>query len=60
MSHAELESHEIHDAFRPRIHRYLTRLVGEHEAEDLTQEVFLKVSQALKTFRGESQVSTWI
>ena len=60
MSHAEIEYQEIHDTFRPKIHRYLTRLVGEHEAEDLTQEVFVKVSQALKSFRGESQLSTWI
>jgi len=35
-------------------------LVGEHEAEDLTQEVFVKVSRALTTFRGESQLSTWL
>jgi len=60
MSCDELEFQEIHDIFRPKIHRYLTRLVGEHEAEDLTQEVFVKVSQALKTFRGESQLSAWI
>lgn len=60
MNHEKLEFQEIHDTFRPKIHRYLTRFVGEHEAEDLTQEVFVKVSQALKTFRGESQLSTWI
>ena len=54
------EFQKIHEAFRPKIHRYLTRLVGEHEAEDLTQEVFVKVSRALKTFRGESQLSTWL
>ena len=60
MNHEKLEFQEIHDTFRPKIHRYLTRFVGEHEAEDLTQEVFVKVSQALKTFRSESQLSTWI
>lgn len=60
MSHDELEFQKIYDIFRPKILRYLTRLVGEYEAEDLTQEVFVKVSQALKTFRGESQLSTWI
>ena len=54
------EFQKIHEAFRPKIHRYLTHLVGEHEAEDLTQEVFVKVSRALETFRGESQLSTWI
>jgi len=57
---AELEFEKLHNTFRPKILRYLTRLVGEHEAEDLTQEVFIKVSRALKTFRGESQLSTWI
>jgi RNA polymerase sigma-70 factor (ECF subfamily) len=35
-------------------------LVGEYEAEDLTQEVFIRINHALKTFRGESQLSTWI
>ena len=57
MSDDELEFQRIHETFRPKIHRYLTHLVGEHEAEDLTQEVFVKVSRALKTFRGESQLS---
>jgi RNA polymerase sigma-70 factor (ECF subfamily) len=51
---------KIHSDFRPKILRYLTRLVGAQEAEDITQEVFVKISQALQTFRGESQLSTWI
>ncbi len=38
----------------------MTRLVGGHEAEDLTQEVFLKVSRALDDFKGQSSISTWI
>ncbi len=60
MSHEELEFEQIHETFRPKIHRYLTRLIGEHEAEDLTQEVFVKVSRALTNFRGECQLSTWL
>jgi RNA polymerase sigma-70 factor, ECF subfamily len=60
MAENELAFKEIYDTFRPRIVRYLTRMIGETEAEDLTQEVLVKVSQALKTFRGESQLSTWI
>ena len=55
-----VEFEKIHEAFRSKIHRYLTGLVGEQEAEDLTQEVFIRVDRALKTFRGESQLSTWI
>jgi len=60
MSEIALDFHEIHDDFRPRILRYLTRLVGQNEAEDLTQDVFLRISQALPAFRGDSQLSTWI
>lgn len=60
MSEHELDFNSIYDTFRPKIHRYLTRLVGEHEAEDLTQEVFVKIDRSLKRFRGESQLSTWI
>lgn len=56
----DFEFSDIYEAFQPKILRYLTRLVGETEAEDLTQEVLLKVSDALPGFRGESQLSTWI
>ncbi len=51
---------KIHETFRPKILRYLTRLVGEHESEDLAQEVFVKINQGLESFRGESKLSTWI
>jgi RNA polymerase sigma-70 factor (ECF subfamily) len=60
MNEVDDEFQEIHDAFRPRILRYLSRLVGDSEAEDLTQEVFTKVHHALPGFRGESKISTWI
>jgi RNA polymerase sigma-70 factor (ECF subfamily) len=36
------------------------RLVGEAEADDLTQEVFVRVTRALPEFRGEAGISTWI
>ena len=60
MRAGELEFQRTHDTFRPKIHRYLTRWVGEPEAEDLTQEVFIKVSRAMKDSRGDAQLSTWI
>ena len=56
----DLNFPNIYEAFQAKILRYLTRLVGEAEAEDLTQEVLIKVSDALPNFRGESQLSTWI
>lgn len=33
---------------------------NEEDAEDVTQEVFLKVYEGLKRFRNESSLSTWI
>ncbi len=57
---AELKFQDIYASFHPKIHRYLKRMVGEPEAEDLTQEVFVRVSQGLSRFRGESKLSTWI
>ena len=33
---------------------------NEEDAEDITQEVFLKVYEGLKNFRNESSLSTWI
>jgi RNA polymerase sigma-70 factor, ECF subfamily len=55
-----LDFEAIHAEFRPRIRRYLGRLAGEWDAEELTQEVFLRVSQALDGFRGDSQLATWV
>jgi RNA polymerase sigma-70 factor (ECF subfamily) len=60
MSTATVDFKSLHEHFRPRVLRYLTRLVGESDAEDLTQSVMLKVNQALPEFRGASSVSTWI
>ncbi|MFZ2198290.1 MAG: sigma-70 family RNA polymerase sigma factor [Thermodesulfovibrionales bacterium] len=60
MTDNKLEFQPIYDAFQPKIHRYLARLAGADEADDLTQEVFMKVGQGLKDFRGESKLSTWI
>jgi RNA polymerase sigma-70 factor (ECF subfamily) len=56
----DLNFSNIYESFQPRILRYLARLVGEADAEDLTQEVLIKVSDALPDFRGDSQLSTWI
>ena len=60
MPDSEHDFGRLYMEYQPRIRRYLARIVGEHDAEDLTQTVFLKVSQALKEFRGESTLATWI
>jgi len=60
MTAQALDFHSIHAAYRARILRYLTRLVGAADAEDLTQQVLLKISQSLGQFRGDASLSTWI
>jgi RNA polymerase sigma-70 factor (ECF subfamily) len=60
MDDSELDFQKTYDTFQPKILRYLKFWVGEDEAEDLTQEVFVKVHQALENFRGESKLSTWL
>jgi RNA polymerase sigma-70 factor (ECF subfamily) len=60
MNGSELDFVEIYASYQPKILRYLSRFIGESEAEDLTQETFVKVHQALGCFRGASQLSTWI
>ncbi len=46
--------------YLPKIRRYLTRLVGAAEAEDLAQETVLKVARAFEDFDHRSKLSTWI
>lgn len=60
MDRERIDFTEIHRKFRIRINRYLAGMVGETEAEDLTQEVFSKVHLALEDFQGKSSLSTWI
>lgn len=60
MDNIGLEFQAVYDEYQPRILHYLTNLIGENEAEDLTQEVFVKVSKSLENFRGDSKFSTWL
>jgi len=60
MGTTELEFSDIYDEFHEKLSRYLERMVGRNNAEDLTQEVFLKIDRGLKNFEGKSSLSTWI
>ncbi len=60
MAGKELDFQEIYTTFQPKILGFLSRMLGVNEAEDLTQEVFVKVDKTLNEFRGEAQLSTWI
>lgn len=55
-----LDFETVHNQFHEKIRFYLSRLVCETEAEDLAQEVFIKVSKNLRRFEGKSKLSTWV
>ncbi len=40
--------------------RYCARLVGRAEADDLTQETFVRMVRALPRFRGDASARTWL
>lgn len=60
MTDNQREFPAIYAEYRPKIVGYLRRLVGNVDAEDVAQEVFVKVSRSLDRFRGEARLSTWI
>ncbi len=45
----------------PRVYNLARRMLGnDADAEDVTQDVLLQVVRKLDTFRGESNVTTWL
>ena len=47
--------------YSERLYWHGRRMVGSHEdADDLLQEIFLKIWTALPSFRGEAQLYTWV
>lgn len=60
MGPGDLSFDALYAAYYPRIRRYLARLIGLDEAEDVAQEVFLKAGRSLGEFRGDSAPLTWI
>lgn len=60
MTTCNVSFQEIYGTHLPGILRFLSRIVGEEEAEDVAQEVFLRVARNLDRFRGDSSVGTWI
>ena len=52
---------EIVKSYSERLYWQVRPVVGSHEdADDVLQDVFVKVWTALPSFRGEAQLSTWL
>src|SRR5437867_2799210 len=43
-----------------RVHGLAWRLMGRDEAEEITQDVFVRAWERLATFRGEAAFGTWL
>jgi RNA polymerase sigma-70 factor (ECF subfamily) len=50
----------LYHAHVARIHSLARRMVGPDDADELTQDVFVRVWEKLGTFRGESAFGTWL
>lgn len=56
-----LSFEDIFSRHHDRIYRYILRLVHQpNEAEDLTQETFLRVHSELSSLRDESALTSWL
>ena len=52
---------EIVDSYSERLYWHVRRFLCSHEdTDDLLQVIFLKIWTALPSFRGESQLFTWL
>ena len=51
---------ELYQRHSEQIYRLVFRLVGPEHADDVTQQVFVRVLQTIGQFRGRSALSTWL
>lgn len=50
----------LYHQFKRRVFGIAHRIVGPGDAEEVAQEAFVRVFRGLASFRGDSQLSTWI
>lgn len=50
----------LYHQYKRRVFALVYRIVGPADAEEVAQDVFVRVFRGLGAFRGESQLGTWI
>jgi RNA polymerase sigma-70 factor (ECF subfamily) len=50
----------LYRAHLPRVHSLVRRMTGGRDADELTQDVFVRVWQKLGSFRGDAAFGTWL
>lgn len=52
---------EVVDRYKTKVYNYLLRMMGNAaDAEDLTQEVFVRLFTSLDSFRSQASLNTWL
>jgi RNA polymerase sigma-70 factor (ECF subfamily) len=54
------EFEPLYRAHLPRVYSLVRRMTGGRDADELTQDVFVRVWQKLSTFRGDASFTTWL
>ncbi len=53
--------HQIVDTYKKKVYYIAYNICGDHhEAEDISQEVFIKVFKSIKKFRKDAKFSSWL
>ena len=50
----------VYRAHLPRVYSLVRRMTAGRDADELTQDVFVRLWQKLGTFRGDSSFTTWL
>ena len=56
----ELDTEALYRQYGGQVSRWVKRLWGRRDAEDVLHEVFMVVQRRLRAFRGESALTTWL
>ncbi len=60
-AHDQAAFNEVVSRYKNKVYNYLFRMMGNPaDAEDLTQEVFVRLYTSLDSFRSQSSLNTWL
>ena len=61
INNVETDFRQILETYRDKVYNQAYRMLGNREeAEEATQDIFLRIHRSLGDFRGESKLSSWI
>lgn len=55
-----LEFQAIYDAYHRKVRAWAAKLIGQDEADDVVQEVFVKIGRSLGALEDPAKLSSWV